>query len=110
MRDAGNLVVNKNSDQLARFCHCAHCGGMLSVGCVIHGQLRDAVNSLLLDKQKLLGALASVAERTSVPLGYDYANANTDTKSAELKAEIRLGREVQHLSSCLCDRWRLKTD
>ena len=63
MGDASNLVVNKNGDELASFYHCAHCGDMLSVGCVIHGQLRGAVNSLLLDQQELLGASVPIQPR-----------------------------------------------
>jgi len=61
--DAGNLVVNKNGDELASFYHCANCGDMLSVGCVIDGQLRGAVNALLLDEQELLGASVPIQPR-----------------------------------------------
>ena len=61
--EAGDLVVNTNGDQLASFYHCASCGEMLAVGCVIRGQMRGAVNSLLLDQKELLGASMPIQPR-----------------------------------------------
>jgi hypothetical protein len=61
--DEGDLVVNKNGDQLAGFYHCAKCEDLLSVGCVIRGQLRGAVNALLLDQKELLGARIPIQPR-----------------------------------------------
>jgi hypothetical protein len=58
-----NLAVNRNGDQLASFYLCAICGDMLSVGCMIDGQLRGAVNSLLLDQKDLLGAHIQIQPR-----------------------------------------------
>jgi hypothetical protein len=50
-----HLVTNKNGDQLASFYHCSSCGDLLAVGCEIDGQLRGAVNALLLDQRASLG-------------------------------------------------------
>ena len=61
--EAGDLVVNTNGDQLASFYHCANCREMLAVGCMIHGQMRGAVNSLLLDQKELLGASMPIQPR-----------------------------------------------
>jgi hypothetical protein len=63
MGEASNLVVNKNGDQLASFYHCAKCEDLLSVGCVFRGQLRGAVNALLLDQKELLGARIPIQPR-----------------------------------------------
>jgi len=61
--DPSSLIVNTNGDQLAKFYHCAGCGEMLAVGCVIGNRLRGAVNSLLLEKKALLGASVPIQPR-----------------------------------------------
>jgi hypothetical protein len=61
--DASNLIVNTNGDQLAKFYHCSECREMFAVGCLIGGQFRGAVNSLLLDQRDHLGASMQIQPR-----------------------------------------------
>ena len=61
--DSRDLQVNTNGDQLAKFYHCAGCGDMVAVGCMIEGRLRGAVNSLLLEQKHLLGPATQIRPR-----------------------------------------------
>jgi hypothetical protein len=61
--NSAELVVNSNGDQLAGFYHCAQCGDMLAVGCMIDGQLRGAANAMLLEEKPLLGPSVAIQPR-----------------------------------------------
>jgi len=51
----GEVMINKNGDQLANFYYCDRCDDLLAVGCNLTGQLRGAVNANLLRDTHQLG-------------------------------------------------------
>lgn len=61
--ESSGLVLRKNGDQLANFYHCCKCEELLAVGCVINGQMRGAINSLLLDQKVFLGKTIKIQPR-----------------------------------------------
>jgi hypothetical protein len=61
--NSDNLIADLNGDRLANFYRCKTCGALLAVGCAIGGQMRGAVNGLLLDQSGSLGATVKIQPR-----------------------------------------------
>ena len=61
--DTGDLTIHTNGDGLASFYHCATCEALLAVGRVFDGQLRGAVNALLLEHREALGEALPIQPR-----------------------------------------------